>query len=87
NSNDRNRTKFRFGIRVGSCACPTLGECRAQLTHLPFELYFDLDSCRKFGRVSPVSVTQSQPEPQTGRIQGTVVNLIRNPGTHGSGVP
>ncbi|KAI5344608.1 hypothetical protein L3X38_012485 [Prunus dulcis] len=26
-----------------------------------------------------VSVTQSQPEPQTGRIQGTVVSLIRNP--------
>ncbi|BBN70276.1 hypothetical protein Prudu_1454S001100 [Prunus dulcis] len=34
-----------------------------------------------------VSVTQSQPEPQTGRIQGTVVSLIRNPGSHGPGVP
>ncbi|BBH05668.1 hypothetical protein Prudu_017124 [Prunus dulcis] len=34
-----------------------------------------------------VSVTQSQFEPQTGRIQGTVVSLIRNPGSHGPGVP
>ncbi|BBG97651.1 hypothetical protein Prudu_006851 [Prunus dulcis] len=34
-----------------------------------------------------VSVTQSQPEPQTGRIQGTVVSLIRIPGSHGPGVP
>ncbi|KAI5323476.1 hypothetical protein L3X38_032548 [Prunus dulcis] len=34
-----------------------------------------------------VSVTQSQSEPQTGRIQGTVVSLIRNPGSHGPGVP
>ncbi|BBN67400.1 hypothetical protein Prudu_66S000600 [Prunus dulcis] len=33
-----------------------------------------------------VSVTQSQPEPQTGRIQGTVVSLIRIPGSHGLGV-
>ncbi|BBG98630.1 hypothetical protein Prudu_008089, partial [Prunus dulcis] len=35
----------------------------------------------------PVSVTQSQPEQQTGRIQGTVVSLIRIPGSHGPGVP
>ncbi|BBH05368.1 hypothetical protein Prudu_016734, partial [Prunus dulcis] len=48
---------------------------------------FSLDSYRKFGRVSPVSVTQSQPEQQTGRIQGTVVSLIRIPGFHGPGVP
>ncbi|BBG92687.1 hypothetical protein Prudu_000501 [Prunus dulcis] len=34
-----------------------------------------------------VSVTQSQPEPQTSRIQGTVVNLIRIPGSHGLGIP
>ncbi|BBH03479.1 hypothetical protein Prudu_014369 [Prunus dulcis] len=34
-----------------------------------------------------VSVTQSQPEPQTGRIQGTVVSLIRNPGSQGPGIP
>ncbi|BBG97153.1 hypothetical protein Prudu_006183, partial [Prunus dulcis] len=34
-----------------------------------------------------VSVTQSQPEPQTGRIQGTVVSLIRILGSHGPGVP
>ncbi|KAI5349986.1 hypothetical protein L3X38_002877 [Prunus dulcis] len=34
-----------------------------------------------------VSVTQSQPEPQTGRIQGTVVSLISNPGSHSPGVP
>ncbi|BBG95635.1 hypothetical protein Prudu_004232 [Prunus dulcis] len=34
-----------------------------------------------------VSVTQSQPEPQTGRIQGTVVSMIRNPGSHGPDVP
>ncbi|BBG93807.1 FAR1-related sequence 5 [Prunus dulcis] len=34
-----------------------------------------------------VSVTQSQSEPQTGRIQGTIVNLIRIPGSHGPGVP
>ncbi|CAL8154584.1 unnamed protein product [Prunus armeniaca] len=34
-----------------------------------------------------VSVTQSQPEPQTGRIQGTVVSLIRIPGSHGPSVP
>ncbi|KAI5343196.1 hypothetical protein L3X38_011072 [Prunus dulcis] len=34
-----------------------------------------------------VSVTQSQPEPQTGRIQGTVVSLIRIPDSHGPGVP
>ncbi|BBG97323.1 hypothetical protein Prudu_006408 [Prunus dulcis] len=33
-----------------------------------------------------VSVTQSQPEPQNGRIQGTVVSMIRNPGSHGPGV-
>ncbi|BBG96852.1 hypothetical protein Prudu_005791, partial [Prunus dulcis] len=46
-----------------------------------------LDSYRKFGRVSPVSVTQSQPEPQTGRIQGTIVSLIRIPGSPGPGVP
>ncbi|KAI5322513.1 hypothetical protein L3X38_031585 [Prunus dulcis] len=32
---------------------------------------------------SKVSVTQSQPEPQTGRIQGTVVSLIRIPDSHG----
>ncbi|BBH00511.1 hypothetical protein Prudu_010519 [Prunus dulcis] len=34
-----------------------------------------------------VSVTQSRPERQTGRIQGTVVSLIRIPGSHGPGVP
>ncbi|BBN70105.1 hypothetical protein Prudu_1434S000300 [Prunus dulcis] len=34
-----------------------------------------------------VSVTQSQPEPQTGIIQGTVVSLIRIPGSHGLGIP
>ncbi|BBG93718.1 hypothetical protein Prudu_001817 [Prunus dulcis] len=34
-----------------------------------------------------VSVTQSQPEPQTGRIQGTVVSLICIPGSHGPDVP
>ncbi|BBG99308.1 hypothetical protein Prudu_008951 [Prunus dulcis] len=34
-----------------------------------------------------VSVTQSQPELQTGRIQGTVVRLICIPGSHGPGVP
>ncbi|KAI5324742.1 hypothetical protein L3X38_033815 [Prunus dulcis] len=34
-----------------------------------------------------VSVTQSQPEPQTDRIQGTVVSLIRIPGSYGPGVP
>ncbi|BBG99387.1 hypothetical protein Prudu_009060 [Prunus dulcis] len=33
-----------------------------------------------------VSVTQSQPEPQICKIQGTVVSLIRNPGSHGLGV-
>ncbi|BBG99566.1 hypothetical protein Prudu_009294, partial [Prunus dulcis] len=33
-----------------------------------------------------VSVTQSQPEQQTGRIQGTIVSLIRIPGSHGPGV-
>ncbi|BBH06097.1 hypothetical protein Prudu_017653, partial [Prunus dulcis] len=41
-------------------------------------------------RVRPlaeVSVTQSQLEPQTGRIQGTVISLIRIPGYHGPGVP
>ncbi|KAI5351431.1 hypothetical protein L3X38_004322 [Prunus dulcis] len=34
-----------------------------------------------------VSVTQSQPKPQTSRIQGTVVSLIRIPGSHGPSVP
>ncbi|KAI5335162.1 hypothetical protein L3X38_025295 [Prunus dulcis] len=34
-----------------------------------------------------VSVTQSQPEPQTGRIQGTVVSLIHIPDSHCPGVP
>ncbi|KAI5312062.1 hypothetical protein L3X38_041235 [Prunus dulcis] len=37
---DRTRTKFRFGIRVEPCACPTLGEVRAQMTYLPFYLKF-----------------------------------------------
>ncbi|BBH05543.1 hypothetical protein Prudu_016958 [Prunus dulcis] len=34
-----------------------------------------------------VSVTQNQPEPQTRRIQGTVVSLIRIPGSHSPDVP
>ncbi|BBH02586.1 hypothetical protein Prudu_013206 [Prunus dulcis] len=34
-----------------------------------------------------VSETQSQPKPQTGRIQGTVVSLIIIPCSHGPGVP
>ncbi|BBN69194.1 Clathrin adaptor complexes medium subunit family protein [Prunus dulcis] len=32
----RTRSKFRFEIRVELCACPTFGECRAQLTYMPF---------------------------------------------------
>ncbi|BBH07461.1 hypothetical protein Prudu_019407, partial [Prunus dulcis] len=40
-----------------------------------------------FALLITVSVTQSQPEPQTGRIQGTVVSLICIPGSHGPGVP
>ncbi|KAI5343245.1 hypothetical protein L3X38_011121 [Prunus dulcis] len=55
---DRTRSQFHFGIRTKSCACPTPGECRAQMTFLPFLLQLriklSLDSCRKFGRVSPV---------------------------------
>ncbi|BBG96969.1 hypothetical protein Prudu_005943, partial [Prunus dulcis] len=34
-----------------------------------------------------ISVIQSQPEPQTSRIQGTIVSLIRIPGSHGPGFP
>ncbi|BBN68362.1 Protein kinase superfamily protein [Prunus dulcis] len=33
---DRTRPDFHFGIRVKSCACPTPGKCRAQMTFLPF---------------------------------------------------
>ena len=55
---DRTRPNFHFGIRTKSCACPTPGKCRAQMTFLPFLFQFlfkiSLDFCRKFGRVSPV---------------------------------
>ncbi|CAL9001132.1 unnamed protein product, partial [Prunus brigantina] len=37
--------------------------------------------------IKKVSVTQSQPEPQTGRIQGTAVNLIRTPSSARVRVP
>ncbi|BBH08956.1 hypothetical protein Prudu_021314 [Prunus dulcis] len=103
---DMTRSKFRFGIQTGPCACPTPGECRAQMTYLPFYAKHNkitrLTSTEKpaefplkgeeNGKTARwwipvhVSVTQSQPEPQTGRIQWTVVSLIRFPGSHGSGV-
>ena len=55
---DRTQPNFHFEIRAKSCACPTPGECRAQMTFLPFLLQvlfkIPLDFCRKFGRVSPV---------------------------------
>ncbi|KAI5318586.1 hypothetical protein L3X38_038294 [Prunus dulcis] len=38
-------------------------------------------------RIMEVSVTLSQPEPQIGRIQGTVVSLILIPSSHGPRVP
>ncbi|KAI5342851.1 hypothetical protein L3X38_010727 [Prunus dulcis] len=58
NFDDRTRPNFHFGVRAKSCMCPTPGECRAQMTFLPFLLQFlfkfSLDFCRKFGRVSSV---------------------------------
>ncbi|BBH09623.1 ADP glucose pyrophosphorylase large subunit 1 [Prunus dulcis] len=39
---DRTRPNFHFEIRAKSCACPTPGECRAQLTFLPSYFNFSL---------------------------------------------
>ena len=60
---DRTRSKFRFGIRVRPCACPTPGKCRAQKTYLPFQTKHDkttrLTSTEKSAEF-PLSLAQYQ---------------------------
>ncbi|BBH05833.1 hypothetical protein Prudu_017335, partial [Prunus dulcis] len=85
---DRTRSKFALEfesdpVRVRHLA--NVGHKRPICPSNKTSLTRERHGRRKNGPV--VSVTQSQPEPQTGRIQGTVVSLIRNPGSHGPGVP
>ncbi|BBH00246.1 hypothetical protein Prudu_010183 [Prunus dulcis] len=54
---DKTRPNFRFGNRADSCACPTPGGCRAQMTFLPFSFSI---SFKIFLRLPP-KIRQSLP--------------------------